>query len=307
MFSTRTIASGFFMLCAIFALSTMAAITSPASAAPAAPTLNVKVAPKEVSLGKRIEVRGVSRSATRAATTSHPVKVQFRNAGSTVWNPVKTVQTDQQGLYSTGLTARRNGAIKVTGPTGLDSGIRKVRVRSTLKIKGIHRYVKVGDSLGIRGVVRPKGVRKIKIVVKGAGETIRTTTKRHGGFSAKWRPGTSGTFKVRVFSADNEIAIGDDSRRFKVFGLRPSGASYYGPGLYGNGVACGGTLTPSTQGVAHKTLPCGTKVTIRYHGRTATVPVIDRGPYIAGRDYDLTEATRNKLGFGGVGTIWTNH
>ena len=82
--------------------------------------------------------------------------------------------------------------------------------------------------------------------------------------------------------------------------------SYYGPGLYGNGVACGGTLTPSTIGVAHKTLPCGTKVTIRYHGHTVVAPVIDRGPYVAGRDYDLTEATRNRLGFGGVGTIWTN-
>lgn len=305
MFSLRTIASGFFMLCAIFALSTMAAITSPASAAPTGPTLKVKVAPKEVSLGKRIEVRGVSRSAVRS-TASHAVKVKFRNAGSTAWSPVKSVQTDSQGLYSTGLTARRNGAIKVTDPTGKDSGIRKIRVRSTLKVKGIHRYVKLGDSVGIRGVVKPKGVRRIKIVIKGAGETIRTKTKAHGGFAAKWRPDSSGTYKIRVFSANNEIAIGDDSRRFKVFGLRPSGASYYGPGLYGNGVACGGTLTPSTQGVAHKTLPCGTKVTIRYQGRTATVPVIDRGPYIAGRDYDLTEATRNKLGFGGVGTIWTN-
>ena len=72
-------------------------------------------------------------------------------------------------------------------------------------------------------------------------------------------------------------------------------------------VACGGTLSPSTMGVAHKTLPCGTKVTISYEGRTVKVPVIDRGPYIAGRDYDLTEAVRNKLGFGGVGTIWVNH
>jgi len=305
MFSIRTIASGFFMLCAILGLSVLAAIPSPASAAEPAPTLKVKVAPKEVSLGKKIEVRGFSRAATRA-TGSHPVKVQFRNAGSTAWNPVKTVSTDDRGLYRTGLTARRNGAIKVTGPTGQDSPIRKIRVRSTLKIKSVDKYVKLGDSLGIRGVVKPRGVRRIKIVIKGAGETIRTKTKAHGGFTAKWRPDDAGTYKVRVFSANNEIAIGDDSRRFRVLGLRAGHASYYGPGLYGNGVACGGTLLPSTQGVAHKTLPCGTKVTFRYKGRTATVPVIDRGPYVAGRDWDLTEATRNKLGFGGVGTVWTN-
>ena len=44
-------------------------------------------------------------------------------------------------------------------------------------------------------------------------------------------------------------------------------------------------------------------VKLRYHGRSITVPVIDRGPYVAGRDYDLTEATRDRLGFPGVDTI----
>src|SRR4051794_8472099 len=37
-------------------------------------------------------------------------------------------------------------------------------------------------------------------------------------------------------------------------------ASWYGPGLYGNHLACGGTLTPGTFGVAHKALACGTKI-----------------------------------------------
>ena len=60
---------------------------------------------------------------------------------------------------------------------------------------------------------------------------------------------------------------------------------------------------PGTLGVANKTLPCGTKVKLRYHGRSVTVPVIDRGPYVAGRDYDLTEATKERLGFPGVGTV----
>ena len=59
----------------------------------------------------------------------------------------------------------------------------------------------------------------------------------------------------------------------------------------------------SVVGVANRTLPCGTKVKLRYHGRTVTVPVIDRGPYVAGRDYDLTTATKEKLGFPGVGTV----
>ena len=84
---------------------------------------------------------------------------------------------------------------------------------------------------------------------------------------------------------------------------RLAAASYYGPGLYGNGVACGGTLQPGTLGVANKTLPCGTMVKLRYHGRTITVPVIDRGPYVAGRDYDLTRRPRSGSASPGVGVV----
>lgn len=81
-------------------------------------------------------------------------------------------------------------------------------------------------------------------------------------------------------------------------------ASWYGPGLYGNKLACGGRLHPGTLGVAHKTMPCGTRVRFRYHGRKITVRVIDRGPYVAGRDFDLTAATKTALGFpNGYGRI----
>lgn len=65
-------------------------------------------------------------------------------------------------------------------------------------------------------------------------------------------------------------------------------ASWYGPGLYGNGTACGQKYTPEIIGVAHKTLPCGTQVTFRHAGREITAPVIDRGPYTKGRMWDLS-------------------
>ena len=73
-------------------------------------------------------------------------------------------------------------------------------------------------------------------------------------------------------------------------------ASYFGPGLYGNRTACGQTLTTSLQGVAHRTLACGTLVKLSYAGRTVTVPVVDRGPNVAGRELDLTYATKIALG-----------
>ncbi len=82
---------------------------------------------------------------------------------------------------------------------------------------------------------------------------------------------------------------------------RSGGASWYGPGLYGNSTACGQTLRASTLGVAHKTLPCGTVVKFRHHGHVLVTRVIDRGPYITGRSWDLTEAASEALDFESVG------
>jgi rare lipoprotein A len=73
--------------------------------------------------------------------------------------------------------------------------------------------------------------------------------------------------------------------------------------LYGNPLGCGGTLGVGTLGVAHKTLPCGTKVTLRRGSRSVRVRVIDRGPYVGGREYDLTAATAQRLGFSGYGPV----
>jgi rare lipoprotein A (peptidoglycan hydrolase) len=77
---------------------------------------------------------------------------------------------------------------------------------------------------------------------------------------------------------------------------QPVKASWYGPGFYGRRTACGTKLTHNTLGVAHKRLPCGTNVALRYRGHTVVVPVIDRGPYSRGVDYDLTYATARSLG-----------
>jgi rare lipoprotein A (peptidoglycan hydrolase) len=84
-------------------------------------------------------------------------------------------------------------------------------------------------------------------------------------------------------------------------GLHVSVASVFRD--YGLGLACGGVLGRNQLGVAHKTAPCGTPVTFTYAGRSVTVPVIDRGPYIVGREWDLTGATAAALAFPGLGQI----
>ncbi len=85
-----------------------------------------------------------------------------------------------------------------------------------------------------------------------------------------------------------------------------SDISWFGPGLYGNGTACGKKLTTTLVGVAHRTLPCGTLVTFRYKGVTLTVPVVDRGPFVAGRTWDLTHGACAILHHCFTGSIdWT--
>jgi rare lipoprotein A len=125
----------------------------------------------------------------------------------------------------------------------------------------------------------------------------RATTRAGGVFRLRFRPQRPASARVRLRVDDSRRVIG----RLNVY--RRTSVSWYGPGLYGNKLSCGGTLTPGTLGVAHKTLPCGTKVTLRRGHRVIRVPVVDRGPYVGGREFDLTAATRAKLGFGGVGSV----
>jgi rare lipoprotein A len=78
--------------------------------------------------------------------------------------------------------------------------------------------------------------------------------------------------------------------------VRPSGvATWFGPGFYGKQTACGQTLTPAVVGVANRTLPCGTLVSVTYEGHNLTVPVLDRGPYSHGANWDLTAGAAEAL------------
>ena len=82
-------------------------------------------------------------------------------------------------------------------------------------------------------------------------------------------------------------------------------ASWYSiPGAY---TASGQVMTASTWGVAHPTLPFGTELTVCYAGGGCAydVPVIDRGPYVYGRDLDVTAAVADQIGltYAGVGLV----
>ena len=80
--------------------------------------------------------------------------------------------------------------------------------------------------------------------------------------------------------------------------------SWYGPGFYENRLPCWQWLAanglpiqflPETWGIAHKSLPCGTMVTLTHGATSVTVPVVDRGPYVAGREFDLSPRVKAEL------------
>jgi len=107
----------------------------------------------------------------------------------------------------------------------------------------------------------------------------------------------------RVDAAQPKAKVGSIVKIVKNTWKRDPEISWYGAGLYGNGTACGQTLTKTLVGVAHRTLPCGTMVQFRYNGKVVTVPVIDRGPYVGSRQFDLSYGACSALGHCFTGPI----
>lgn len=106
---------------------------------------------------------------------------------------------------------------------------------------------------------------------------------------------------VRKLQRRNDLAVDGvlrkRPRRELIRTMNVHRATWYGPGFFGNRTACGQTLRKRTRGVAHRRLPCGTRVVIRYKGSLTRTRVIDRGPYAHGANWDLTQRTARDIGF----------
>lgn len=80
-------------------------------------------------------------------------------------------------------------------------------------------------------------------------------------------------------------------------------AGWYGPGFARERTASGEPYDPAAFSAASRTLRLGTLLRVAYGGRVVTVRVNDRGPYVRGRDLDLSRAAAAALGLPGVGTV----
>jgi rare lipoprotein A len=171
----------------------------------------------------------------------------------------------------------------------------------------VNLNVLIGSVATVSGTLRPALAGRV-VYLQHLGRhgwrgIAHTLTGARGRFTLRYTPQRLLSEPVRVLFAGDSSDLSVHRGAGRLTSNRLTVASWYGGG---GTLACGGELTSATLGVANKTLPCGTLVTLRYDGRSVRVPVVDRGPYVEGREFDLTEATKRALGFEGVGEVWSN-
>jgi hypothetical protein len=205
-------------------------------------------------------------------------------------------------LASTGISSN---ALAIAAHLGERPPATRISVLThSLNVLAGHDVLIAGRLLGPRGSLGlPGRMITLQALAHRGWQTIaRARTRTNGRYRLRFLAKRTGSEALRLrFTGD-----GADAQSHRRLGelnvFRLAGASWYGGG---GSLACGGDLTESTLGVANKTLPCGTLVTLRYSGRSIRVPVIDRGPYVEGREFDLTVATKQALGFGDTGEVWS--
>lgn len=177
---------------------------------------------------------------------------------------------------------------------------------TVLEARHTRLNVLAGRAASVAGTLHP-GLAGRLVALQALGRHgWKTLTQTHTGadghFRLRYVPRRTLSELVRLRFAGDPYDLASYRKLGRLDAYRLAGASWYGGG---GSLACGGSLTSATMGVANKTLPCGSLVTLRYDGRSVRVPVIDRGPYVAGREFDLTEATKRALGFGDTGEVWS--
>jgi hypothetical protein len=247
------------------------------------------------------------------STTSDEIAVQKKDP-SGVWNTRQIGHPDSTGRVRFRLAdLHRTGAYRLvwrdsdSKSTSMSNAF-TIEVRPRLMLRARPDDVLIGHDVRISGRLYPATPgRKVFLQRRARGHWrfLRTLKAGDGTFAATLAGRAVGHHGLRVTFSGDRLNTKDRSRDgYNVYD--PDQATWYGPGFYGQRTACGRTLSEDTLGVANRTLPCGTDVSILYRGRTITVPVIDRGPY-SSAEWDLTSATARRLGFKGSNTIGVRH
>jgi rare lipoprotein A len=195
------------------------------------------------------------------------------------------------------------GATAPTGTTGATGPTAALPGAGTLTLSP--STVTVGDVTSASGALPSTGAGAavaLQVLAKRGWRTVARGVAGAGGtYVLSWRARRAGQLLLRVVSggataadAPADAVVATPEAALSVY--RHVIATWYGPGFYGRHTACGEIMSRTIVGVADRTLPCGTPVSVTYNGETLVIPVIDRGPYSGAATLDLTHAAAVELG-----------
>jgi rare lipoprotein A len=273
--------------------------------------------PRHVRYGDLADVAG---NAPVTAAGS-PVVLETALSRTSAWHPLGQTQVGPRGDFRFRVTLRSSGLLRVlsaggeqsltqsaSGPAAgtpalSTSALLPVTVGARLRLPAAVHAVLGGQSVNVGGALLPaRSGRWLALEghsARGWQTLARTRTGTRGGFRFHIAPGSAVGRRLRVRFAGDAANGATSGSAGTVTVYQQSVASWYDDG---GSTACG---YHAGLGVANRTLPCGTKVRIRYGGRTVSAVVDDRGPYVGSRDWDLDQDTAAALRFSGVGTVWT--
>jgi rare lipoprotein A len=286
------------------------AVALTVGSADAQSALQVTLNHQRISYGQSLVANGVA----PRSEGGHKLLLELASPGR-AWRTVGSARVHSNGHFRIVASPRQSGAVRVIPDGG--AATRAGVADSTAVPASIARQVAVAAVLNapigsgatssravhIRGTLKPRTAGRLVTLEGGSGHGWRTLararTRANGRFDLRYGAGANGQV-VRVHFAGDRYNDGVATHAHTLTFLRQSVASWYDDG---GATACG---FHATYGVANKALPCGTKVTFRYGGRTVTATVDDRGPFVGGREWDLNQNTAGALGFGGVDTVWSS-
>lgn len=176
----------------------------------------------------------------------------------------------------------------------------RIRVRAKLTLSVGTKDLMERDATVLSGFLRPAADGRSVLLeqrVAGSWEPIGRALVDDGHYALPARFSRNGYRPVRAtFQRD---ALNDGTRVQRTLRVhRPSLATWYGPGFFGNRTACGQRYTRHSVGIAHRKLPCGTNVHVLFGRETISLDVIDRGPY-TDANWDLSQKAARRIGFYG--------
>jgi rare lipoprotein A len=267
-----------------------------------------------IHYGGDVVVRGTEPS----SDDGHTVALQFARAGTAGWRQLSSTTVGSTGAFRLAWPLERSGLVRaldvssgtvtplLSGGAGEQSvsESKPVEVAAQIRTGDTQFSTLAGQAVEVSGRLLPGHAgRKVTLQARQGGRwhtLAKARTGSRGKFVLRYVAGDTGQEQIRIRFSGDWMNGASSTHTGQLTVYREAVASWYDDG--GN-TACG---FHAYDGVANKSLPCGTHVQFRYNGRSVTATVDDRGPYVGGRDWDLNQNTAAALGMGGVATVWSS-